>query len=80
LSGAEIFHIWGNGFHISLNFINLFEDLENKNQTHRNLSGNLESRVGKFLLIHADREIGPKFRKSGKALHITVVNRVKLLM
>jgi hypothetical protein len=80
LSGAEIFHIRGNGFHIFLNFINSFEDLENKNQIQGNLSGNLESGVGKFLLIHSDLEIALNLSKSGKALYLTVVNRVKLRM
>jgi hypothetical protein len=55
LPGAEILHVWGDGFHISLNFINSLEDLENKNQTQGNLSGNLESPVGKFLLIFSAR-------------------------
>jgi hypothetical protein len=78
LPSAEILHIWGDGFHISLNFINSLEDLENKNQIQGNLSGNLESLVGKFLLISSGQIIAPKSQQIGNVLLWKMVNRVKL--
>lgn len=66
-------------FIFPFNLINSFEDLENKNQIYFYLSVNLESRVGKFLFIFIYREIPQKRDKSGKALYIQVVTRVKLL-